>query len=363
MRVTQVGGAALAAVAAACVLTACGEPAHHEADWNAMGAEARAVVFSRTAADAELAVDEIHSRIAEVGAELDPEGSAGLLARLNREAADGFFEIAEVDLYVCVTQALDYARESGGAYDPTLGSVRRLWRARHGTGAPVRPGEVDAALSVVGWPKVTVAPEARAIEFRVPGLAIELGSVAHGCALDVAVRTFARPGSLGGLLQLGGVYRAWGAPAGAERWSVEVQDPRSPDRVWLTLDVAGRGFAVAGHAEGALADFPPDGPAFLDGRSGQPVASDVLAALAVADSAADAAAIVHALFALGPLQGPALLGRLRRTEAAILVRDSDGRPPYMLASVSLRDRLELSVETRAELSGEVRWLLPPARVE
>ena len=52
-----------------------------------------------------------------------------------------------------------------------------------------------------------------------------------------------------------------------------------------------------------------------------------------------------------------LLGRMRKVEAALLVRD--GEELYLLASASLRGRLELGPEFDIEIDGDVRYLLPP----
>ncbi len=96
----------------------------------------------------------------------------------------------------------------------------------------------------------------------------------------------------------------------------------------------------------------------LDPRNGQPVGSDLLAVVTTADSSADAAALCQALFVSGSLEGPDIFRKMMRAEAILLVR-SDGGSPYLVASASLRRRLELSPQLEAEIGGDVRYLLPP----
>jgi len=344
----------------ALLVVACGEPAHRELAWEAMGTTAAAEIYTRTEPDAESAIQEIRSRIEAAATELDPRSDDGELGRLNRHAADEFYSFRQLDLYACLKLALDYARESQGAYDPTLGVLRRLYETRVGTASPPRPTEVDVALGRVGWEKVTVEPEAMAVQFRTPGLQVDLGAVGQGCALDWAARIFARPGSLAGLLRVDGVYRVWEHPPEHEHWSVAIRDPRKPDRDLLTLRILNRGIAACGQRE--LEEGSPlpagIGPPLLDPRTGLPVASDLLAVVTTADSAADAAALCEAVYVAGSLQGPGIFQKTRRTEAILVVR-ADGGTPYLLASASLEGRMELSAELNRETGGEIRYLLPP----
>jgi thiamine biosynthesis lipoprotein ApbE len=131
---------------------------------------------------------------------------------------------------------------------------------------------------------------------------------------------------------------------------VAIPDPRAPERPLLTVQAANRGLSVSGQVPG------PAG-LVLDPRSGRPVAGDVLAAVAIADSAADADALSTALVASGYHRAADLLGRMRQVEAILLVRGETA--PRLLASGTLADRLELSAELAAEIEGEVRYLLPP----
>ena len=94
----------------------------------------------------------------------------------------------------------------------------------------------------------------------------------------------------------------------------------------------------------------------LDPRSGRPAASDVIVAVAIADSVADAIAVSRALLVGGSGRAGALLSKTRRVEALLLV-GSESRP-YFIASASLRGRLELA----GDAAGDLRFLLPPAKL-
>ncbi len=179
---------------------------------------------------------------------------------------------------------------------------------------------------------------------------IDLGGVSGGFALDAAARVLTRPGSRAAWLRLGGDHYVWNRPPGQEAWALPVHDPRDPERLLLTIQVANRGVSVSGQVSGRAG-------LVLDPRSGRPVAGDVIAAVAIADSAADADALATALVASGYRRAADLLERMRQVEAVLLVRGESGT--RLLASGTLQGRIEPSAELLAEVAGEVRYLLPP----
>jgi hypothetical protein len=99
----------------------------------------------------------------------------------------------------------------------------------------------------------------------------------------------------------------------------------------------------------------------LDPRDGRPASSDVLVAVAIADSVADAVTVSRALLVGGSTRAGRLLGeKTRRVEAILLVRGTDG--PQLLASASLQGRFELAKELSAEVPSSPRFLLPPSEL-
>ncbi len=328
------------------VHAACAEPVHRTEPLQAMGREGFIELYMGSEQRFDEAVREAREAIDRVAAKLDARDPNSALARLNREAPHGYHSIEDVDLYRAVQLALDYARASRGAFDPTVGRLGRLYE-----GGQPTAGELALALEDVGWEWVAVAREAHAIRFRRPGVELDLGGISKGYALHIAARGLAKSGSYAGLFVLGGNAYAWSTPPDGDGWAVPLADPRSPDRTLLTLRIANRGVAVAGQRKaGAETLFDP--------LTGLPVDGDVILAIGTAHTAGDADAFATALAASTYQAATDLIGRMRKVEAALLVRD--GAEVYLLASASLRGRLELGSEFDAEIGGDVRYLLPPA---
>ena len=334
------------------LLAGCAGPAHRERSWAAMGCQASAEVYTTTERDAGLLLDAIGEAVERVGSTMTLERPSSELNRLNAEASDGPYRLADRDLYRCIRLAVDYAKTSEGVFDPTVGAVTRLY----GGPAPPPPAELVAAVESVGWSAVVFEREALAVRFGEPGMALDLGGVVHGYALDVAARNFARPGSRAGLLRLGHHVYAWGRPPDRPVWEVQLADPRSAGRPLVEVRVGTRGIALTGAREAPDAGGNP----IVDPRNGRPAETNVLVAVAFADSAADADAVSTALYVGGSRRAGALLSKTRRVESILLVEGEKER--YLIASASLDGRLKLSEELSREVAGQVRYLLPPARL-
>lgn len=298
----------LVPLAALLVSLGCTEPVTREYRWPVFGEPLALTLHAAHPESAERIVEGMRLQTRRVEELLHPE--TGELAVLNRTAPEEPYPVEDRDLYVAIKGAIDYARASGGDYDPTGGS---------------------------GFRGVSLFPEAHAVRLR-PGGRLDLDGIRDGLALDSAARALTLVGSRGAVLRKGRGLRTWGSSPAGEPWRVVVADPRGSGGTLGTFDLDNR---CAGIVAG-------------DG-------TDVRVAVATAGAAVDATALAAALAAGGSLRVGRLLGKTHRVEAWLLV-EGDGRP-YVLASASLEGRVELSPEIAAEVGGRVRFLLPPETLD
>ena len=103
------------------------------------------------------------------------------LARLNA-AENGVSVPVSPELEKALLLALDYARLTKGAFDPTLGPCIRLWKKSRRHGVLPSGGELERALRASGWEKLSVGKGA-AVK-TVPGMRVDLGGMGKGFAVD-----------------------------------------------------------------------------------------------------------------------------------------------------------------------------------
>src|SRR5262245_1596858 len=105
------------------------------------------------------------------------------LSRVNREAHDQPVTIGPELLSVLNTAAELY-ETTEGAFDITSTPLSRCWGFLRREGRLPSDQEIEAARSIVGMHLVELDSNARSVYFRRPGVALNLGSIGKGFALD-----------------------------------------------------------------------------------------------------------------------------------------------------------------------------------
>jgi len=236
----------------------------------------------RYAAPAALAIDRVQTTIQQaldlVIAQMSPWVGDSEISRFNRATAGALCPLS-AEFCTVLRCALDTARRSGGAYDPTVGALVDLW----GFGPPGRriepppDREIAALRAACGWQRLQFDEDAHVL--RQPGSAtLDLSSIAKGFAVDLVVQHLQKAGIVHCLVEIGGELRGEGVKPDGSPWWVRLDAPAAlPDAV-----VALHGLAVATSGD-AQRWFEHGGRRWshtLDPRTGYPV-PDTLAAVTV----------------------------------------------------------------------------------
>ena len=229
------------------------------------------------------------------------------LSRLN----DAGTASVSADVARVLECALDVARASEGAFDPT---VEPLVRATGGLGGPRRTlsaEERKRLLARVGHARVTLDPASRQVTLAA-GSRLDFGGIAKGYAVDLAMEALRQAGATQALVDLGGSsVSVAGVPL-----DVVVRDPEDAEKdPWARFELSGLSLSSSG------GDQKP--AHILDPRTGQP-ARHVLGATVVAASAMEADALSTAVFVLGADRGLKLLAE-RGAAGFVLLRERGRR--------------------------------------
>jgi thiamine biosynthesis lipoprotein len=271
------------------------------------------------------------------------------LVRVNRRAAERA-EPVDDELFACLARARALSELTAGAFDATILPLLRSWGAYPELGyLPV--GRADA----VGWRGLVLDASRRTVRFAREGMAVDLGGIAKGYALDRARTALVEAGARSAVLDLGGNLALVGAGPD-DGWRIAVRDPRRPEVGVGTL-VLDRDLAVSTSGNYAR-DFATEGwrtPSHVfDPRTGRPVRSDLAVTVWTRD-AADGDALSTALLVLGPSGAAEVLARVPGA-GALFVDDGDaerritvvGAPPRRFeprppvgASMARADHMEV----------------------
>lgn len=207
-----------------------------------------------------------------------------------------------------VREALGWARASGGAFDPCLGAVTRLWDVKHRHEPP--PPERMAALAGRGFHRmldVEVRDGGAVLRYGDPGVALDLGGIAKGYGVDRAVEALREWGVTDAMVNVGGDLVAIGRSADGDPWEVGVRSPAAPDGIAHTLRITERAVATSGDY---LSYFQHGGRRYhhlMDPESAEPTRGRVASLTVVADTCLTADAGATTAFCMPPDRSAAVL--------------------------------------------------------
>ena len=257
------------------------------------------------------ALDESTARLRALDALFDAAQPTSDIAQLNEAAGGAPIPIApETQRLFAHAQA--YAEKTDGAWDITIGPLRRLWQEALSAQRVPTKDEIEAARALVDWRKLEITPEGHA-RLKEPGMSLDVGGAVKGQAADEVRGIFAAHHIENGLISLGeSTLCALGESPAHRPWQIALKHPRqAPPARAAVLSLTDAILSTSGDYEHF---FIAEGRRYhhlLDPRTGWPretdVASVVLTLPATAPDAGLTSDILStALFLLAP-DGASLL--------------------------------------------------------
>ncbi len=187
-----------------------------------MGTKFSVVCYAESREFAEKAAEAAFSKAEEVNAVSSDYLPDSELSLLSSKPVGAPVPLSPL-LFELMNDSRRVAEAAGGAFDPTLGPLTKLWRESRANGRLPDPEKLRTARASVGWRHFTVDPKARTITLHRENMAFDLGGIAKGYAADLMLETLAEAGISQALITAGGDIRLGDAPPGREGWKVAVK--------------------------------------------------------------------------------------------------------------------------------------------
>ncbi len=215
--------------------------------------------------------------------------------------------------FLCLN--LEFAAMTGGAFDPTVGPLVKLWDFLAPEPRVPSDAEIGAMLARVGYRHVAASKADGTATFDMPGIVLDPGASGKGFALGLVAAFLRGCGVRQAVLDFGGnLYAIGGKPVEAGvpacPWRVGLRHPDRLDAVMGTVELNGRGVATSSWYEHS---FQKDGAVYhhlLDPRTGRPHPLDISSVSILSSYAVYTDLMSTAFFLLGVEQGEELIARL-----------------------------------------------------
>jgi thiamine biosynthesis lipoprotein len=261
-----------------------------------MGTIAEVAVVHDDTALAQAAIDAAFAELRFVDAVMTRYSDSSDIGRLNRRGAGGPVDIAPETAQV-LAEALRWASSTDGRFDPCIGKAIVLWDVTHRHEPPPEDAvrglagrHLCRALDVDTWRGSPVA------RFTDGDVAVDLGGIAKGYAVDRAVKALREMRIERAFVNAGGDLYAMGASEDGDPWQVGIQLASDPSRIERVIAVSDAAVATSGDY---LQCFRYGGRRYhhiLDPVSGEPWQTDGKSLTIVADRCIDADAAATACF-------------------------------------------------------------------
>ena len=187
-------------------------------------------VYGKDPTYARIAAQEAIRRMERIAEIADPANPESEISKINVEAAERPLPLSE-EMYNLLTRALEVSEKSKGAYDPTSGPVRDLWRKYSESGQMPPLDELTAARALVGRRHIEISDSSRLIRIKKKGVTLDLRDVIAGFTADQAAWVLKSEGVTSGYVHCGDLWRLLAYPEAesGQTWPMGVPESR-PDR-------------------------------------------------------------------------------------------------------------------------------------
>lgn len=227
------------------------------------------------------------------------------ITQFNQSDSTDWFDVS-ADFSHVVQLAQQIAKKTNGAFDVTVSPLVNAWSFGTTKRTQVVPDadRIKNLLELVGYKKLQVRLDPPSLRKTIPGLQIDLSSIAKGHGVDRVIQKLAELGANDVFVEIGGEIRTVGDKPGGP-WRVGIQRPDTAhEKVMiahpmLANESAGTSMATSGDYR---INFTADGERYshtIDPRTGSPIVHDLASVTVVAETCMQADAWATALNVLG----------------------------------------------------------------
>ena len=239
------------------------------------------------------------------------------ISRINAAAGVHAVAVSKETLEV-VKRSIEFSRLSGGAFDISYYALHGLWKFDQDLEAKLPdPAEVKRRIKLIAWRDIVVDEKLSTIFLKRKGMALNLGGIGKGYAVDRATAVLHAKGFHDAIVQAGGDLMLSGSKGGIP-WQAGIRDPRSQrDDYFAVAGVTDHAFSTAGDYERF---FILDGHRYhhiIDPTTGYP-ATAARSVTIWAPDATTADGLDDAVLIMGPEKGLAMIEKLPGCGAVIV---------------------------------------------
>ena len=221
------------------------------------------------------------------------------------------------DLYQVLEFAEQLSELTRGSFDVSVSPLIHLWREAGRTKRLPSKVAISQAMDRVGMRFVQLS-EGQQARFLKPEMALDLGGIAKGYAVDEAARVLRSKGFKDFFIDAGGDIYVGGQNCKGKPWRIGIRNPAQKDQIIDIVEVRNQAVTTSGDYEQYVEIDGQTYSHIIDPRTGYPQ-KGILSATVIAPIAHEADALSTALCVLPEKEGIELMESLGESYAALLI--------------------------------------------
>jgi len=250
------------------------------------------------------------------------------VSRINKEAflkgkkgsllAEGWISVSD-ELFSLLEESVILSKLTKGCFDITISPLWKIWKFEGENLEVPSKGEIERVLKLVAYNNMIL--QNRKISFAKKGMGIDLGGIAKGYAVDVAVRVLKKKNINSAMVNAGGDMYVLGRKQG-KPWRIGIRHPRREGEILGTIEVENKAIVTSGDYERFFFSGGKRYHHIINPKTGYP-ADECQSVTIVAKEATFADGLATGIFVLGPKEGMALIENLEGVEGIIVNKQGD----------------------------------------
>lgn len=245
------------------------------------------------------------------------------ISKLNATAYNKPFKCSDL-LWNVLMKSKKFYELSDGAFDISAGPLMKLWGFHRKRKSLPSQREIDKAKKLVGLNKVIFNEKDQSVKFTVDGIKFDLGGIAKGYAVDLAVEAAEKSGIKSGLINLAGnAYCFPEPPPGKKVYVIGVRHPKNKTALCGAVDLLDQSVATSGDYERYVVINGQKYAHIMNPATGKPV-QKMLSVTVVTPSATDSDALSTSIFIKGAKLAEKVRKEIPGTSVLIIKTDETG---------------------------------------
>lgn len=286
-----------------------------------MGTRIAVELWADDRAQGDTAIEAVLAEMRRVDAAMSTYKPTSELSLVNQRAAKEPVKIGS-ELFNLLATALQFSRDTDGAFDITYASVGYLYDFRQRKHPDQK--SIANALPAIDYRHVLLDSNNHTVRFARDGVRIDLGGIGKGHAVDRAIAVLRARGITRALVTAGGDSRIIGDRFG-QPWVVGIRHPDRKSEVIARIPLEDAAFSTSGDYERYFDENGVRYHHIIDPNTGHS-ASKVRSATIIGPTATRTDGLSKTAFVLGPERALEIYNRLDDVDAILVT--PDGRVLY-----------------------------------